>query len=484
MHHRKSPWLSALMTLFGRNVITLLGGTIASATGLVIVGLLVVTLLQITESPYISIMTFLVLPAVFVMGLLLVPIGAYWDKRRAARQGVSRDDASREAYPVIDLNKAHTRRVAGLFVAITAVNLLIISIVSYEGVEYMDSPEFCGTVCHTVMEPEYTAYVRSPHARVSCADCHIGPGAPWFVQAKISGLRQVLAVFAHTYETPIPAPVRNLRPSQDTCEQCHWPEKFTGDRLKVTASFSPDEANSPTSTVLLLHIGGGSAGRGIHSWHIDPDRKTTYVAEDSSRKKILSVRVQEKDGRVTEYLAGGAPLTPEQAAQSETRAMDCIDCHNRPTHVFQMPGPAMDEGLASGRIDVSLPFIKKIGVEALEAATGKPGDADAIARTVRTYYEQQYGEIAAAKPESIEGAIREIQAIYRANVFPKMKVTWGVYSDNIRGGDHAGCYRCHDDDHTSADGRKIRQDCDLCHKVLAWDEANPEVLTQLGIAQP
>jgi hypothetical protein len=71
------------------------------------------------------------------------------------------------------------------------------------------------------MEPEYTAYQFSPHAKVGCVQCHIGSGADWFVRSKISGSYQLYAVAFKKYPTPIPTPIGNLRPAQETCEQCH-----------------------------------------------------------------------------------------------------------------------------------------------------------------------------------------------------------------------------------------------------------------------
>ena len=106
-----------------------------------------------------------------------------------------------------------------LFVAImTAINVPIFAIATYSGTVFMESTQFCGQTCHSVMDPEYTAYQRSPHARVACVECHIGPGAPWFVRSKLSGSYQVLAVTFNLYPRPIPdahsqfAPgARNLR---------------------------------------------------------------------------------------------------------------------------------------------------------------------------------------------------------------------------------------------------------------------------------
>jgi hypothetical protein len=480
---RLSLWFWDLMRLVGRNWITALGGALATVSALLIIAFLILGLLGFYDTPYIGIMAFLVLPGVFVLGLLLIPVGVYWERRRARQSGDPRNPASREVYPCIDFNRASVRRTAGIVSVLTVVNLLLISLTTYKGVTYMDSVEFCGLVCHSVMEPEYTAYKDSPHSRVKCVECHIGPGAPWFVRSKLSGVGQVFATALNTYSRPIPTPVENLRPSRDTCEQCHWPEKFTGDRVKVITRFAEDEANTPLKTVLLMHIGGGAAGQGgIHSWHIDPNKQTIYIAADAQRQIIPWVQVREANGRVTEFVARDAPLTPDQLARAERRVMDCMDCHNRPTHIFRLPDRAMDEALVLGRIDRTLPYIKKLGVEVLRAAAEVQSDApEEIARRVRSFYGEKYPELFRSRREAIEAAIRELQAIYRRNVFPSMRVTWGTYPDHLGHTTFPGCFRCHDEQHVSADGRTISQSCDLCHTLLAIEEPNPPILQQLNI---
>lgn len=490
MASQKSGWISAVLALFGRNWITIFGSSLTTASALAIAVFVLLGATGILDFLYVGIVAFLILPGIFVAGLLLIPVGVWWEhkrEKRAAREPVG----EMGPYPTIDFNKPHVRRIAAVVSILTFVNLLIISTVSYSGVHYMESPEFCGKVCHTVMEPEYTSYINSPHARVACVECHIGPGAPWFVRSKLSGVGQVLAVTFGTYEHPIPTPVANLRPSQDTCEQCHWPERFTGDRIKVISKFAEDEANTETTTVLSLHIGGGkTSSSGIHSWHIDPDKETTYYTSDPTRMTIDVVHVKNADGTITEY---EAPLeegqAPRDLSKMEKRRMDCIDCHSRPTHIFQLPDEALNAAMADGRISKTLPFIKKIGMEALTAATGNEGDLEAIARTVRSYYQENHGDAYASLEQDIDAAIEAMQAIYRRNVFPQMDVTWGTYRSHIghetvevNGQEKVmGCFRCHDEQHTSKDGKVISQDCSICHTALALDEENPPVLEQLGI---
>ncbi|MBI5094568.1 MAG: NapC/NirT family cytochrome c [Candidatus Hydrogenedentes bacterium] len=478
---RKDSKLAILILLFGRNWITLFGTGLTTSTAMMIVGFLTATMLGFETPPYLGILMLLIMPGFFVLGLLIIPIGIFWGKRKKAVA-----EGADAAHITINLRRPEVRGALGLITLLTGANLLIMALVSYRSVEYMDSTEFCGKTCHTVMKPEFTAHAVSPHSRVSCVECHIGPGAPWFVKAKISGVRQVFAVALHTYEHPIPTPVANLRPSRDTCEQCHWPQKFTGDRVKVVTEYTDDEKNTALKTALLMHIGGGELGTGgIHSWHIDPRRKTTYVTTDRQRQKIDLVRVTEADGTVTEYKADGKDLTPEQLATAETRIMDCIDCHNRPTHIYQMPGRALDDALHGGRIDASLPFVKKIAAEALTEAKGAEGDLELIDTKIRSFYQEKYKDVAAAKADKIDEAVREVQGIYSKNVFPDMSVTWGTYPNNIGHtvgeNQSPGCFRCHDDSHVSADGKTIKQDCTMCHTVLAMQEENPAALQDLGL---
>ena len=473
-------FVAPLLRLFGTNWITLFGTSVTTVSAIAIIAFLLLGLVGLANSPYIALMALLVLPGVFAFGLVLIPIGI-WIHRKRAKEVSEGKRPSRPEFPIIDFNKTGTRRVTLTVAALTIVNILIISLASYEGVVYMDSTQFCGQVCHTVMQPEYTAYRNSPHSRVACVECHIGPGAPWFVRSKLSGMSQVIAVTLNDYERPIPSPVQNLRPSQDICENCHWPERFTGDRVRVIDKYSEDEANTPLKSVLLLHIGGGNRGQGIHSWHIKPGRETYYYPADERRQTIPWVQVREGD-HVVEFTEEGADLSTMD--RSKIRKMDCVDCHNRPTHVFQMPGPAMDSAMAAGRIDPTIPFIRKVGADVLTEVGDKLGPGNAVAQQVLDYYRTEQADYLAQHGEAVETAAKAVEAIYDRNVFPKMDLGWGYYPVNIghKGEEmEGGCFRCHDGAHANSDGRTITQACDTCHSLLATDEENPAILSDLGI---
>jgi nitrate/TMAO reductase-like tetraheme cytochrome c subunit len=425
-------------------------------------------------------LTFVVLPGVFFAGLILIPIGIVLRGRTERRKGVFPS-----AFARLDFRNVELRRLLIFVGVVTAVNVLLGGQLTYSSISYMDTVTFCGQTCHTVMQPEYTAYQGSPHARVECVQCHIGPGASWFVRSKLSGVHQVFAVAFNTYPRPIATPVHNLRPARETCEACHWPQRFTGDRLKIIPKYAEDEKNGPTKTVLLLHIGGGGPGPGIHSAHLGSGITIRY-GSDESRQTIHWVEYQNTSaGRTTLYLSPDIkPESVNQSARATARVMDCIDCHNRPTHTYQLPDRALDEAMADGEISSSLPFVKKKGLELLKAEYSNGETAAArIPVALNQYYQQTYPDLSGQHVAEIAQAGEALAAIYGRNVFPAMKVTWGTYPNNIGHTDFPGCFRCHDSQHSSADGsHTIPQDCGTCHNLLAMDDPNPKILVDLGMA--
>jgi hypothetical protein len=348
------------------------------------------------------------------------------------------------------------------------VNVIIVSLAAYRGIEYMDSVPFCGQVCHQVMKPEFMAYQDAPHSRVKCVECHTGPGAASFVRAKVSGVRRVVAVASNTYPRPTPSPVRDMRPARETCEQCHWPEKFHGDVIRRVAEYADDEKNTESVTKLQVHVGGGNErsgmAAGIH-WHMNVANEIEYVATDDKRQVIPYVRLKDREGNVREYYAEGT--TPEQLSAGERRRMDCMDCHNRPAHTMTATAErAVDAAIARGDIPRSLPFVRREAVKAVKANYGtQDSGAASVAQAIREFYRTSHESIYASKRQDVEKAAGAVQQLYRRNVFPEMKVTFGTYANNIGHIDGPGCFRCHDDNHKTKDGRKIGQDCETCHAV-------------------
>ncbi len=476
---RLGHWFRPIFFL-GHNPLTLLGTVLTTSSAFTLVGFWLLELLRGgSVQPYTGIIFFLILPGVFVLGLLLIPLGVWLRRRKLLAKG-----ELPESYPQVDLSEPMVRRGAALVLALTAVNVVIFGTATYRGVEYMDSVQFCGQACHTVMEPEYTAFIGSPHSRVGCVECHIGPGAPWFVRSKLSGVRQVFAVNLNTYSRPIPSPVRELRPARETCEQCHWPQKFHGDEFLVRTRYAEDESNTPLTTVLVMKIGGHTwQGKvGIHGRHLDDIERISYVATDDRRQVIPRVTYIDDNGERVVYDSTGVQVTPEQLAAGEQRTMDCMDCHNRPTHAFELPERAVDNALSAGRISQTLPYIRKQSVAALRAEYPDREVAnETIASALVEFYRAHYPDVYKNHRAQVETAVQNVQQIYLRNVFPGMKVTWGTYPNNIGHEDFLGCFRCHDGLHQSKDGRVITQDCTACHGILAMQETNPKVLTDLGL---
>jgi len=476
---RARDWLRPAVYL-GQNPISLIGAVLTTSAAITMIGFWFYELVHAGPTrPYAGIVFFFILPGIFVLGLALMPLGGLLRRYRLKQQG-----KLPHVYPTIDLRQPMLQRALVLVVVMTFINVALMGTASYKAVEHMDSVEFCGQTCHSVMAPEYTAYLNSPHSRVACVDCHIGSGAPWFVRAKISGVRQLFAVNLKTYSRPIPSPVHNLRPSRDTCEHCHWPERFTGDKLLVKTKYADDEQNTPSTTVLLLKIGGRTTQGlvGIHGRHLAAAERIEYVSTDGRRQVIPRVTYTQDDGKKVEYVSDEVKPTPAELARAERRKMDCVDCHNRPTHAFEMPERAVDEAITAGRIDRQLPFIKKQAVAALRVEYPDRATASAkIPQAIDDFYKAKYPETYQSKRPIVETAAQQVTAIYLRNIFPEMKITWGTHPNNIGHDDFLGCFRCHDGKHKAADGRIINDDCSACHQILAMEEKDPKVLADLGL---
>jgi hypothetical protein len=446
-----------------RNALSIIGAALTTFSAVLFLIVFLADLFGLHTNPYIGIVFFLVLPGLFLLGLVLIPIGTWLERRRLARGHAP----SAPRWLRFDLNDPTQRRGALGFLALTLANVVIVSLASYRGVQYMDSVQFCGQTCHAAMNPEFTAYQDATHAHVACVECHIGPGATSFTKAKLSGTRRVFAVVFHSYPRPIP-PVQDLRPARDTCEHCHWPEKFHGDVIRRVYEYAEDEANTESLSTLQVHVGGGSErlgiAQGIH-WHMNVANEVEYIATDANRNVIPWVRVKDRFGNVREYAVKG--VTTEQLANGERRRMDCMDCHNRPSHpIAATPERAVNELMARGDISKTLPFIRRETVRALKASySTREEGARNIAEALRAFYRTGQPAVSASRGQDIEGAVRATVAIYRRNVFPEMNIRFGTYATNIGHIDFPGCFRCHDDDHKSKDGKAIGQDCATCHQI-------------------
>jgi nitrate/TMAO reductase-like tetraheme cytochrome c subunit len=426
-----------------------------------------------------GIITFIILPIFLVIGVFTVIFGIVRERNRIEK-GLERA----QKFPILNLNDPKQRRLIFIFSVGAILFLFFSAFGSFKAFEYTETDEFCGLLCHSVMEPEYTAYLTSPHSRVGCVNCHIGSGAAWFVRAKISGSYQVYSVLFNKYSKPIPTPVKELRPAEGTCERCHSPEHFFSEIKYEANYYLYDEENTKSSLSMLLKIGGGNSelGRteGIH-WHMNVSNKMEYIHTDEGRAEIPWVKVTSKDGSEKIFRDIDSDFDENNYDPKNLRVMDCIDCHNRPSHIYYPADKSVNLSLSLGRIDESLPYIKSVAVEALENTySSKEAGIDSISIAVNDFYKSNYPNVYADKKNIIEDGIVEVQKIYNRNYFPSMGVNWREFPNHISHLYDEGCFRCHDGDHVSDEGEYIRKDCDLCHTIISQTTGDGEEFVSLS----
>ena len=461
------------------NPITFFGAGLAGLSFGLIVFLTILEFLSSESKPYMGIITFIILPVFLFIGIFLMIFGILRERRRL-EMGVVR----KKRFMVINLNDPKQRRFISLFSAGAILLLFMSAFGSYKAYEFSDSDEFCGEMCHTVMAPEYTAYLSSPHSRVGCVTCHIGSGAAWFVRAKISGAYQVYSVLFNKYSKPIPTPVHNLRPAEGTCEQCHSPQHFFSEIKREFNYYLYDEKNTKSSLSMLLKIGGGNIelgkAEGIH-WHMNIDNKIEYIHTDDIRDEIPWVKQTSSDGTQKIYKKRNYKGDFSKLPEENLRRMDCIDCHNRPSHIYHPSDKSVNLSMSLGRIDETLPYIKSVAVNALEENySTKENALDSISFAINDFYYKNYPIIAETKQGNISRAIEEVKKIYDRNFFPSMKVSWRGFPNHISHLYDSGCFRCHDGEHFTDDGEMIRRDCNLCHTIISQTTSKGENLISMS----
>ena len=407
-----------------------------------------------TANPYIGILIAFAIPAIFFLGLILIPVGA-WLSRRRIQAGLAQVQSRRTVM----------RRLGLFFATMTVVNVVIASQVTYRAVTHMETDQFCGQSCH-VMKPQFVANGRSVHRNVGCVNCHIVPGAEGFMRAKMNGTRQLLEVTLNDYPRPVPPGLLSgrLAPSVETCEQCHSRTVEDGTPMRVLSKFKDDEANTPVQTVLMMNV------TAIHGAHMGRGVEIRYRAADPKHQTISSVEYRNSNtGETSIYSTANA-----KDASAPQFLIECADCHNRQGHNFEQPDQAVDEAMAAGEIPVGLPFAHKAAIEALKANSPAAFTA---------FYQQKYPDVAAKRSADINKTAQLLQTIYDRNVFPDLGVKWGTYPNNLSHADNGGCFRCHDESHSTPAKKTISQDCSLCHNPLAVEETNPAVLKTLGLDQ-
>lgn len=461
---------SPVWFLFTQHWLSLLGA--ALVTTAIISWLFVLPRQGHGANPYAGIAIFAIL-AVFVCGLVLIPIGVYLSNQQI-RKGLASGAFDR---------KAALQRLAWFFGITTFANLLIGTQVTYRGVKYMETQQFCGATCH-VMHPEFAAYRNAPHAKVECVECHVAPGAKGWIKSKTSGMRQLVETTLNTYPRPVPSAVESNRlvSAQETCEHCHWDQRLAGARLRVIGKFGDDQNNTLSQTVLTMMVGGSKTG-GIHGSHFGPGIQIRFAPASSSRQSIPWIEYRNATtGQSETFITSDSK--PDSIKVLPKYEMECTDCHNRPAHSFDSPGGAVDKALGLGDISATLPFIKKKSVELLTAVYHSTEEAGyKLPQALINFYRQNYPEIYRQRGPEIERVANTVLTIYNRNVFPDLKVTWGTYPNNLGHQDSPGCFRCHDDLHTTASGKTITQDCSACHEIIATEETSPEILKTLGIAE-
>jgi hypothetical protein len=445
--------------VLARHPLAIVGALLTTTSAALFIALVIAVLAGWLSNPYAGLIVFIAIPAAFIVGLALIPLGMWLERRRLRKNPDAISD-----WPVFDFRQASVRRTTLAITALTAVNIVIVLLAGYGTLHWMESPSFCGQVCHTPMQPQFTAWQVGPHARVACVDCHIGEGAAGFVHAKLSGVRQLLHVTVNSYPRPVP-PGAEMPPGAQalTCGQCHTPGRAVGDRMRVFREYGEDEANAETTTVMQMHVSRtASTPKAIH-WHADPAVKIEYIATDPERQTIPYVRLTDANGQVKEFVA---PDTPEQQIRDgQRRTMDCIDCHNTVGHpIAPTPESAVDRAIAAARVSRDLPFVRREGIRLVkESYPDQDAALRAIEEGLTSFYSSQGGS---SDPQSVARSVSGVQEVYRRNVFPAMKVTFGSYPDNKGHTTSNGCFRCHDESHTAKDGTTISADCELCHKQL------------------
>jgi hypothetical protein len=473
----RKDWLRPFF-FYGNNWLSLLGGAITTASAMVLIGFWVVSVLGRggSSNPYLGIIFDLILPAIFVLGLVLILAGILTRRSYLAVTG-----QVPSFFPEVSFHDPVFRHALTFVAAATFINFVIVGTACYRGVAYMDTVSFCGATCH-VMTPEFTAYHVSSHSGVGCTDCHVTPGPVGYLHAKLNGTVQLLMVVAQNYPRPIMAD-NKVPAASATCLNCHNPGQFVGDTFDIHKSYGDDEKNSQTSSLTVVHVGGRDSFAhlsGIHGAHLG---KIEYVATDSTNQTIPWVWKTNDNGSITEFTTGA-----KGAVTGQKRLMDCIDCHNRAAHSFDTPEDALNKDMALGSPSASLPFVHKEGLALIKAKYESREIAEArIPSELVTFYRSQYPAVWNSQRPQIDQAAKALVAIYDTNVFPAMNVTWGTHPNNIGHNDSPGCFRCHDGSHNAKGGASITNDCSACHKLAITDEPHPNdaphprLLNDLGL---
>ena len=462
------------------NYISYLGSIIALIAWITLIFFVVQIYFFKIDNVYFDLYTFIVTPAFIILGHVLIPIGMY-RTRKKLKKGIQVSD---EKLLVLNLSDPKTRNAILIFSVVSMFFIITTIIGSYKAFHYSESVEFCGKLCHKVMEPEYVAYQNSPHARVKCAECHVGEGADFYVKSKMSGMRQIFKYTLNTYPRPILTPIENLRPARETCEKCHWPQKFYTNALRKEKYFLADSANTELDLTLNMKIGAShqSLGltEGIH-WHINPDVKIEFKTNKKHDNIYWVKKTNKKTGEETIFTNNETDAKPADIAKMESRVMDCMDCHNRPSHEFRSPSKYVNNILASQPNLARVPWFKAAAMESLKIMySTKDSCNNAIKSKIIKYYQDQYPAVLKQFNKEIMAGIEAVKTEFAKNAFPEMKVSYSMYPRHIGHLESNGCFRCHNDKFKSTTGKKITKDCNLCHTILSQGKSKAPNFTNLN----
>ncbi|HWS91581.1 MAG TPA: NapC/NirT family cytochrome c [Mycobacterium sp.] len=406
-----------------------------------------------------GIVGYVMMPSVALGGVVLmlvgIVIGAWRQARSAAVEGGL-------AGVHIEVGSARQLLGIGAFAIIAIGSVTVLGGTTYRAIEFTESTTFCGT-CHNVMQPEVDAHLTSPHAEVECTKCHIayqtgplGPNTTAYIQSKIGGVRQMISVLTNSYDTPVRAPASKIPSTNTTCQGCHAPNKDYGTVIRQFTSYGSDEGNTRSTRALAFPVGGGTTEpNGIH-WHASA--KVWYRPTDDSKSTIAWVGVEKSDGTLEEWINPNVPLSQG----GPKTLMSCIDCHNRVGHRIPSPDELVDAALDGGRMDRTLPYVKRESLRLL-GANGEGTNPDQLSANFKQpgwfdqlagFYTKNYPDIALSKHDAIKNAIGELKRISTQIIYPQMKADWLTYPDNLShqlpegiklaaGQDNPGCFRCH-----------------------------------------
>ncbi len=453
---------------------TAIGAMLAVVSLFIILFLMLISAIFPHEvSQYLGLFTYIIMPVFLIIGLVMVPVGV-WRKYKKDKKD---PEHVKRNLPVVDFNDPSQRMIVFIFGLGSAIFIMFTALGSYSAFHITESNKFCGVLCHNVMSPEYTIYHQSAHARVKCVECHVGSGATWYVKSKMSGLQQVYAELTHTYPIPIATPVHSLRPAKETCEECHWPQKFYNREIVYKRFYLTDTKTTEYNMTLLMKTGPSHKAQGLRSgihWHVNPEVKIEYVPANEKRDTIAEVKYTNlKTGEVTIYHDTTNVYTQKQIDNFKHRIMDCIDCHNRPSHDFKSPIRFFDDAMNAGKIPRNLPDVKMEAMDILYNNTFPTVDsADRFIKSqFYEYYQLMYPDIYDSSRALLDTTISVLQTAYKENIFPKMKADWKAHPNYIGHLETNGCFRCHDGSFVSNTGRTISRKCDICHEIKA--EGNP-----------